>query len=56
MKAVYIILVCLGCVIGLILFLLLIALIKTLLTAGKVSLYKAPEEDDRARKYAEILS
>ena len=56
MKAIYIILACLGCVIGLILFLLLIALIKTLLTAGKVSLYKAPEEDDRARKYAEILS
>jgi len=56
MKIVTGILIGLGIIIGIILLLLLIALIKTLLTPGKVSMYKAPEEDERALKYADILS
>ena len=43
-------------VIGCVLVLLLAALIKTLLTPGKVSLYKAPEADERALQYADKLS
>ncbi len=43
-------------IVGLIIVLLLVALIKTLLTASKRSGYVAPEADDRALEYAKILS
>lgn len=43
-------------VVGLLVLLLLIALVRTLLTPGKKSGYTAPAADDRAMRYAEMLS
>ncbi|MCR5594561.1 MAG: M20/M25/M40 family metallo-hydrolase [Lachnospiraceae bacterium] len=47
---------CILGILALILILLAAALIKTLLTPGKTSEYKAPPEDERALKYADKLS
>ena len=46
----------LGILLAVILVLLGIAVVRTLLTPGKVSAYKAPEADDRALAYAEKLA
>ena len=56
MNVFYMILAILGILVGLIILLLIVALIRTLLTPNKVSVYKAPEEDERALKYAKVLS
>ncbi len=56
MKIITGLLIVLGAIIGVLAVLLLVALIKTLLTPGKVSDYKAPGADERALRYAGILS